>query len=101
MQKYKPGTHRPTPEYSRLHVRIRKIKPPPWACERCGKVKPLDAANLDGRYTEDPKTWAYLCRRCHKIHDNGGLKKREPKDFRELERRYGGKKGRAGERGRP
>ena len=66
--------------YGALHEWIRKHKPIPKKCEKCGKVTTkLDASNISGEYKRDLNDWEYLCRSCHwkkdKIYLNFNNKK--------------------------
>lgn len=55
--------------YSALHKWIRNHKPIPRRCERCGKVKKLQASNHSGEYKRDISDWEYICARCHVYKD--------------------------------
>lgn len=55
--------------YGALHRWIKKIKPQPNKCEKCGKTtKDLELSN-NGIYNRDPNNYEYLCYKCHKIKD--------------------------------
>lgn len=56
--------------YAGLHLWVRKHKQPmPKMCEFCEQEKRLVVANLDGKYSRDLTTWAWLCYSCHLRHD--------------------------------
>lgn len=62
-------------EYTSLHTWVRSHYIIPKNCEECGKEKPLDAANVSGKYLrEDKNDWKFLCRKCH-MESDGRLKK--------------------------
>lgn len=54
--------------YSQLHKWVRKIKPVPKECVRCGLVKKLQLSN-NGVYDRNPDNWEYLCPKCHVYKD--------------------------------
>lgn len=58
-------------EYVLLHIRIRKLLGNPNFCEKCKNPnkKRYDWANIDHKYSENPKDWIRLCRSCHIKHD--------------------------------
>jgi hypothetical protein len=63
--------------YTGLHEWVRKYKPVPQSCEKCGKSGTLlEARNISGNYTRDLEDWEYLCVTCHRRIDGtrGGLK---------------------------
>ena len=53
-----------------LHQWIAKNKPKPSFCEKCGKVPPIDVANISGKYKRDIEDFEWLCRRCHMKSDD-------------------------------
>ena len=55
--------------YGSLHewIKSRKIKPD--LCEGCKKKKPLDLANISGKYKRELTDWKWLCRKCHMKED--------------------------------
>lgn len=55
--------------YHGLHLRIRKLMPPPKRCSHCKRVKKLDLANISQKYKEEISDWEYLCRKCHMTKD--------------------------------
>lgn len=57
--------------YSALHRWVRKYKPIPQLCERCGTRPPKDLANK-GVYDRNFDNWEYLCRACH-VHSDGRI----------------------------
>jgi len=60
--------------YKAIHDWVRKNKPKPEVCERCGKVEPYDLANISGEYKREINDFEWLCRKCHMI-DDGRLEK--------------------------
>jgi hypothetical protein len=56
--------------YYPLHAWIRKNKPKDNFCNNCGKNKPLEAANISGKYKRDINDYKWLCRKCHMNSDN-------------------------------
>ena len=60
---------------SPLHLWVRRHKPKPEACEKCGIIsKRLDCSN-NGIYNRDLNNWEYLCRSCHNKKDKPWLKR--------------------------
>ena len=56
--------------YKCLHDWVRKYKPKPEACEKCGKKQDyLEASNISGEYKRDINDYEYLCVKCHKEKD--------------------------------
>ena len=55
--------------HSGLHDWIRRRKPKPLLCEKCGKTKPYDLANISGLYKRDTSDFRWLCRHCHMTED--------------------------------
>jgi len=55
--------------YHSLHEWIRNHKPKPEFCEKCGKRKPFDLANISGKYKRDINDFEWLCRKCHMAKD--------------------------------
>lgn len=56
--------------YKCLHDWVRKHKPKPEKCERCGKEQDyLEASNISGEYKRDINDYEYLCVKCHKEKD--------------------------------
>ncbi len=52
--------------YLELHKMVRRNKPAPELCEKCGLVKHNVVHNISGDYIYDYKNdWVYLCYRCH------------------------------------
>ena len=66
--------------YSALHTWVHKHKPQSATCEHCHKVKPLEAANISGKYLRDVNDYLWLCPRCHLYFDivNGTHDKEQP-----------------------
>ena len=60
--------------YGALHDYIKWHLPKPDKCERCGKNKRLDLANISQEYKRDLSDWEWLCRLCHMTKD-GRLEK--------------------------
>ena len=52
-----------------LHGWVRRRKPKPTLCERCGERKPQDLANISQLYIRDVNDFEWLCRRCHMTDD--------------------------------
>ena len=52
-------------KYQALHQWIRKNKPKPNACEKCGQVRILECANISGLYKRDINDFIYVCIPCH------------------------------------
>ena len=56
--------------YKCLHDWVRKHKPKPEKCEKCGKKQDyLEASNISGEYKRDINDYEYLCVKCHKEKD--------------------------------
>lgn len=56
--------------YYALHAWVKKHKPKPLACERCGRINcRLECANRDGKYSRNPEDYDWLCRKCHTKQD--------------------------------
>lgn len=68
--------------YSSLHEWLVKYKPKVECCEECGKKKPLELANISGKYTRSFNDYKWLCISCHRKKDfnyetyDGGFKVR-------------------------
>ena len=60
--------------YGAIHRWVRRRKPMPEFCERCGTEPPRDLANKTGKYLRDLADWEYLCRRCHMDSDGRNQK---------------------------
>lgn len=58
--------------YVALHFWIRKNKPKSEFCEKCGKKKPLELANISGEYKRNVNDFEWLCVRCHINKDKVG-----------------------------
>jgi hypothetical protein len=56
--------------YKAKHWWVRHHLEKPEFCEKCNTNPPREVANLDGKYSRDLKTWAWLCRSCHLRMDN-------------------------------
>lgn len=67
--------------YGALHLWIRTHKPKPadGRCEDCGKVKPLEAANISGKYLRDVNDFEWICRKCHMKKDGRAARMAERK----------------------
>lgn len=74
--------------YDALHEWIRKNKPRTKydRCELCNVVRPLQAANISGRYMRDVNDYKWLCRRCHSRFDNIDTPERDPLSGRFIRR---------------
>lgn len=57
-----------------LHVWVKRRKLKPEFCERCGKRKPQDLANISQQYKRDPNDYEWLCRKCH-MNDDGRMER--------------------------
>ena len=55
--------------YGPLHAWVRKYKPKPQSCEKCGKKRKLEIANVSGKYKRDLADYQYLCKSCHSKKD--------------------------------
>ncbi len=55
-----------------LHNWVRRSKPKPKLCEKCGKNEPYDLANISGEYKRDINDFEWICRSCH-MGDDGRL----------------------------
>ena len=60
--------------YDGLHAWVRRNKPKPEFCEKCGLKPPYDLANISGEYKRDVKDFEWLCRKCH-MKSDGRLEK--------------------------
>lgn len=60
--------------YTALHGWVKRRKRKPNECDSCGKVKPLDLANISNKYLRNLDDWEWLCRSCH-MNKDGRLKK--------------------------
>ncbi len=52
-----------------LHNWVRRYKPKPELCEKCGKNKSYDLANISGEYKRDINDFEWICRSCHMEND--------------------------------
>lgn len=52
-------------KYSTIHDWIRKYKPKPETCERCGQKRHIECANISGLYKRDINDFVYVCVPCH------------------------------------
>lgn len=68
-----PNWHGDKVGYAGIHKYIRSRLNDPKLCSDCNKKKPLDLANISGKYMRNIHDWEYLCRKCHMIKD-GRLK---------------------------
>lgn len=55
--------------YNCLHKWIKRHKHKSKLCECCGKKKPLEIANISGKYKRNVKDYEWLCRKCHMTKD--------------------------------
>jgi hypothetical protein len=58
--------------YGGLHEWVRRYFGVPDACERCGKVGPVQAHNVPKTYKRDKnrrEDWLFVCSSCHAIVD--------------------------------
>lgn len=57
--------------YIALHKWLRKNKPKPEKCERCGiYTSELDCSNISGKLTRTLDDYEYICKSCHSKKDN-------------------------------
>jgi len=59
--------------YKTIHNKVRKMKKKPKECERCHQIKPLELANISGKYFINQNDFEWLCRKCH-ITGDGRMK---------------------------
>jgi hypothetical protein len=52
-----------------LHQWVRRRLPVASLCDNCHNNRPMDLANISGKYLRDLKDWQWLCRRCHMLSD--------------------------------
>lgn len=57
-------------KYAGLHLWVRKNLQRPKLCSRCNISQSREVANLDGKYSRNLISWAWLCRSCHLRMDN-------------------------------
>lgn len=55
--------------YTTLHNWIKRHLVKSDICDSCGQKKPLDLANVSGKYKRDITDWEWLCRKCHMSKD--------------------------------
>lgn len=55
--------------YRNLHTWANRHLKKPEKCDKCGKKKPLDLANISNEYKRDLSDWEFLCRSCHMKKD--------------------------------
>ncbi len=55
--------------YFPLHNWVRRHKLKPKFCERCGKNKPYDLANISQKYKRNVNDFEWICRSCHMKKD--------------------------------
>jgi len=61
-------------KYRALHAWIKRNKPKPRFCEKCGKkTKKLELANISGKYKRDIQDYNWLCINCHRQLDGDKL----------------------------
>lgn len=70
--------------YAALHIWVRRRKPEPKLCDKCGLVPPVDLANRSGNYFRDLNDWDYLCRKCHMDSDGRNDRLRESGKSRKI-----------------
>ena len=72
--------------YDAIHKGIRKNKPKPKFCEYLDcKQKPMNVANISGKYRRDIKDYKWVCVRHHRILDGVGWSN---KDLTFLKKNY-------------
>ena len=54
---------------SGVHAWVKKYKPKPKLCERCGKVPPQELSSNSHVYKREFSTWEWLCKSCHSKKD--------------------------------
>lgn len=54
---------------NRLHLRIKNLKFNQKYCSICNQKKKLELSNIDGKYSENPKDYWWLCHECHHLYD--------------------------------
>lgn len=64
-----PGWKENPTNYSWKHRRMEKLITKPDVCNKCKIAKPVDLANISGKYLMDFTDWEYLCRKCHMESD--------------------------------
>lgn len=52
-------------KYAGLHRWVRDNLFRPERCAQCNLSASREVANLDGKYSRDLNTWAWLCHKCH------------------------------------
>jgi hypothetical protein len=53
------------PSNQALHGWVRRNKNHQTNCAMCGEVKPLELANVTGKYLRDVRDYIWVCRKCH------------------------------------
>ena len=56
-----------------LHEWVRRNKLKPKLCEDCKVKKPIDLANISGKYKRDLNDFKWICRSCH-MKEDGRIK---------------------------
>lgn len=55
--------------YSELHHWVYRWLKKPKRCQKCGKIKQLNAANISQKYKRKITDWVWLCVKCHMKQD--------------------------------
>ena len=66
--KFRKSNHKSDIEigYRALHQWIKRRKPQPITCEKCGIInKPLELSNISGKYLRDVNDFEWACRSCN------------------------------------
>ena len=51
------------------HIKIKRLKPKQKYCSICNQEKKLDLSSVDGKYSENPNDYWWLCHECHALYD--------------------------------
>jgi len=65
--------------YRTLHQYIRRHFATPKLCQNCNRKKPLEIANISGKYYRKIEDYKWVCRRCHMVED-GRFERLHPGD---------------------
>jgi len=60
--------------YKAIHQWVRSHLSKPEFCTKCNINPSREVANIDGKYSRDLTTWAWMCRSCHLRMDNVATK---------------------------
>ena len=53
----------------RIHYKVNKLKSKQKYCSICNQEKKLELSNIDGKYSEEPNDYWWLCHECHALYD--------------------------------